>query len=570
MASVWLKVEPDVLWFNGIMSSTLAIFFGHDSALSVMNTQGEYVCTLEFEKINGIKHYDPSPYHSADRVLFKYTLRKCKEILARDYGIKSFGLMITKGFHPNDPGRALTGMALKEFDITEHMAMDDVQHHDLHCWSAFKSSGMNTGIVFSYDAGGDDYRGCIMRVGGTEEHKKVEYNQNPVGYMFSTLPGMLEFKHTLNGYTPIRGGDHPSEQMMYRTERLDLAGKIMGLSAYGQQPKNWEEECQWFRENIVPFAKDSNIDVYAEDYNACFMDYYKPCATAEDEIAMAWRIQKFSEILIKDIMDDVIMPEVFDYGNNVILTGGCAMNVLINQMLRDTYPEVDFYVPPNPGDSGLTMGMLARQYPDMFVPDYIHRSRTKLLDGDELQEVLDKRGEKIRIENLSDMISEGKIIGFIDLGLEIGARSLCNRSIIASASFPGIKDKINKEVKHREWFRPFAPVVRKEDVPIYFEGKNENLEHMAYALKTREEWRDTLTAINHVDDTARVQALSRHDSPWIYDLLKLQKPNVLLNTSFNISGKPILNTLEDALWVLDNRGLDAIVTPVGRHLWKIV
>lgn len=522
-----------------------------------MNAQGEYVCTLELEKINGIKHYEPSALYSTDRELFANTLRKCKEILARDYGIKSFGLMLTKGFCPSDPGTYLIPLARAEFNVHKHIAMDDVQHHDLHCWSAYKSSGMNTGIVFSYDAGGDDYRGCIMRVG--TGHKNFEYSQNPVGYMFSTLPGMLDFKHILNGYKPTK-------ENMYRTERIDLAGKIMGLSAYGQQPKNWERECQWFRSTIVPLLKSPRV----LNFDRYFMDYYKPCATAEDEIAMAWRIQKFSELLVKDIMNNQIMPEIFDYGNNVILTGGCAMNVLINQMLRDTYPEVDFYVPPNPGDSGLPMGMLARHNPDMFVPDNIHRSRTKLLDYNKLQELLDKRGKKIRIENLSDMISEGMIIGFIDLGLEIGARSLCNRSIIASASFPGIKDKINKEVKHREWFRPFAPVVRKEDVPVYFEGKNENLEHMAYALKTKEEWRDILTAINHIDDTARVQALSRHDSPWIYDLLKLQNPNVLLNTSFNISGKPILNTLEDALWVLDNRGLDAIVTPVGRHLWKIV
>ena len=92
---------------------------------------------------------------------------------------------------------------------------------------------------------------------------------------------------------------------------------------------------------------------------------------------------------------------------------------------------------------------------------------------------------------------------------------------------------------------------------------------MNYALETRETWREKLSAVNHIDNTARVQALRKHESPWIYQLLDKRSPYVLLNTSFNIGGKPILNTLEDALWILDNRDLDHVIIVHDNKLMKI-
>ena len=125
-----------------------------------------------------------------------------------------------------------------------------------------------------------------------------------------------------------------------------------------------------------------------------------------------------------------------------------------------------------------------------------------------------------------------------------------------------MKDILNHKVKHREWYRPFAPVCRLEDASKYFEWKGES-RHMLYCPRVREEWQEKLSSITHVDGTARLQTVTREQNEWLYDLLTVfeQKAGhgVLLNTSFNIAGKPILNTIADAMWVLNNSQMDYLV-----------
>jgi carbamoyltransferase len=126
----------------------------------------------------------------------------------------------------------------------------------------------------------------------------------------------------------------------------------------------------------------------------------------------------------------------------------------------------------------------------------------------------------------------------------------------------GIKDVLNSRVKGREYYRPFAPVVRLEDVNEYFEWDKES-RWMSFCPKVREEYRDILSAITHVDGTARVQTVTREQNEFLYDLLtaidKLIGIGVLLNTSFNVDGKPILNSYKEGMWVLNNKELDGVV-----------
>mgnify|MGYP003308215752 FL=1 len=121
---------------------------------------------------------------------------------------------------------------------------------------------------------------------------------------------------------------------------------------------------------------------------------------------------------------------------------------------------------------------------------------------------------------------------------------------------------MNKKIKNREWFRPFSPIVRLEDLNKYFEWTKES-RCMTFSPPVREEYRDKLSSVTHVDGTARVQTVTRDQNEFIYDLLTmLDKKNgcgILLNTSFNIAGKPILNTYKDALWMLDNKDISGLV-----------
>jgi carbamoyltransferase len=163
---------------------------------------------------------------------------------------------------------------------------------------------------------------------------------------------------------------------------------------------------------------------------------------------------------------------------------------------------------------------------------------------------------------LVDDLEKGKIVGVVRGNSEHGPRALGNRSIICSPAISDMKDILNEKVKHREWYRPFAPVVRLEDVSEYFEWDRES-RWMSFCPKVKEEWRERLPAITHVDNTARVQTVTREQNEWLYDLLTNFKEKtgigVLLNTSFNVNGKPILSTYKDAFHIYDTTDIDGLI-----------
>ena len=166
------------------------------------------------------------------------------------------------------------------------------------------------------------------------------------------------------------------------------------------------------------------------------------------------------------------------------------------------------------------------------------------------------------IEQLVEDLTTGKIIGVARGRAEHGPRALGNRSILCNPSLPDMKDVLNEKVKHREWYRPFAPVVRLEDVSEYFEWDKE-ARWMSFCPKVKEEWREKLAAITHVDGTARVQTVTKEQNEWLYDLLTAFKAKtgvgVLLNTSFNVDGKPILSTVKDAFKILESTEMDGVL-----------
>jgi carbamoyltransferase len=168
-------------------------------------------------------------------------------------------------------------------------------------------------------------------------------------------------------------------------------------------------------------------------------------------------------------------------------------------------------------------------------------------------------GEEITIDDMVDHLKNGKIIGFIQGNIELGARALGNRSILCDPSIPDMKDILNAKVKKREWYRPFGPMCRLEDAHIWFESPTfDNMQFMSFTPDVKEEYRDVFPSITHVDGTARLQTVTKESNPFIYELLtKFETP--LLNTSFNVQGKPILNRLEHALKVLHETDLDYVV-----------
>lgn len=260
--------------------------------------------------------------------------------------------------------------------------------------------------------------------------------------------------------------------------------------------------------------------------------------------------------------------------NNLALSGGCALNSSYNGLILQRTPFQNLHVPPAPGDDGNALGAaFLAFYEDQ--PRVKRKPRTQLpYLGSPLSRPTRARMVKFsgfrKLEHLprrihehtAQLLAQGQIIGWIQGRAEFGPRALGNRSIVADPRPRDMKDKINRRVKFREEFRPFAPSILDENGAEYFVDYQTS-PYMERTLLFRPEVRKKVPAVVHVDNTGRLQSLKRAWNPRYYDLVfsfyKLTGIPLILNTSFNIMGKPIIHSIEDALGVFLTTGLDALV-----------
>jgi carbamoyltransferase len=164
------------------------------------------------------------------------------------------------------------------------------------------------------------------------------------------------------------------------------------------------------------------------------------------------------------------------------------------------------------------------------------------------------------VRNIAKKLNEGKIVGWYQGPCEFGSRALGHRSILANPTIVGMKDKINKTVKKREEFRPFAPMVIKDKQHVYF-NVTDDVPYMNQVVTVKDEYLDKLPAVTHVDGTARIQTVYKHTI--MYDLLlefeKLSGYPILLNTSFNIKDKTMVLTPKDAIDTFHNTDIDLLI-----------
>jgi carbamoyltransferase len=257
----------------------------------------------------------------------------------------------------------------------------------------------------------------------------------------------------------------------------------------------------------------------------------------------------------------------------LVIAGGTALNSVANGRLVRESGFLDLYVMPGAGDNGTAIGAAYYVYnsilgqPRTYVHDdpfvgtgYGNPAIQKILVESKLEHQYVPDGD---LEIMTaDLLQRGYIIGWFQGRMEIGPRSLGNRSILANPTLPDMKDKINAQVKHREAFRPFAPSCPIEDTPRFFE-QNVADPFMLKVCRVRDDKQAVIPAITHVDGTARLQTVHRETNPRYYRLLKefekLSGVPVLLNTSFNVMGEPIVESPLDAIRCFFTTGLDYLV-----------
>ena len=251
------------------------------------------------------------------------------------------------------------------------------------------------------------------------------------------------------------------------------------------------------------------------------------------------------------------------------------MVVRLNQrtLTKKGNMDEEIFVPPNPNDCGLASGMILDHIKPKKAIDLTY-SGTEVLDKDRLMYYIEQqRGIELKYSDVCDDLMKGHIIGCVRGSSEHGPRALGNRSILCNPGMLKMKEVLNQKVKNREWYRPFAPVCRLEDVNKYFNFKDES-RFMSFCPTVKAKWRKKLSSITHVDNTARIQTVTKEQNEWLYNLLtefeKISGFGVLLNTSFNVNRKPILSSYAEAMEVFKNTRMDKLILEDYYIKWKHV
>lgn len=264
--------------------------------------------------------------------------------------------------------------------------------------------------------------------------------------------------------------------------------------------------------------------------------------------------------------------------DKVVISGGSALNCVANGKILNTTGFKKIFVPPFPDDSGCSIGAAFYVHNQLMNKKKKFYLRTNYLGPSysdlEIERILidykiNYKKSKNITKEVANLISEGKIIGWFQGGIEFGDRALGNRSILADPRDSTMKDKVNKTVKYREEFRPFAPAILAEQVNKYFE-KADYTPFMEKTYIIKKNQRKKIPAVVHVDGSGRLQTVSKDINPIFYKLIsefeKISKIPIILNTSFNLKGEPIVCSPVDAIRTFFSSGLDYLT--LGSFLIK--
>ena len=343
----------------------------------------------------------------------------------------------------------------------------------------------------------------------------------------------------------------------------------MGLAAYG----DLRDELTQLLDKMVHvdkcnlfFPKEKQITELLSALKNQFSDIFEQIPTKRADLACAGQLvfEKYMKALISNL-------HAKGKSDNLVLGGGCALNSSFNGKILEHTPFTSAHVPCAPGDDGNALGAAFLAYfednPDQrHLPSWKTPYLGSMICRDSLKRILSfvpsehitQHPGTIHRE-VANKLAEGNIIGWVQGRAEFGPRALGNRSILADPRPSEMKDLINKKVKFRENFRPFAPSVMDEFANEWFEAPISS-PYMSFTQKWRKASFEKVPAVVHKDGTGRLQTVSKQSNPKYHSLIsefhKITGIPIILNTSFNVMGKPIINSVEDAITVFHTTGLD--------------
>jgi carbamoyltransferase len=567
------------------MSVILGINAFHAGASAAVLVDGQPVAAVAEERLNRVKYYAGFPALAA---------RRCLEIAGLDFGdidhvsigrepaanrakkieyvlshpTRLLNLLKLRGSRSRlDDPRALISKGCDVDPGRLRFDTHNVEHHLAHTASAYFGSPWERAAGATFDGSGDFVTTMLSACEG--DRITVErriYVPHSLGSLYTMICEFL-------GYG--RYGDE---------------GKVMGLAPLGRDryhdvfedmvvltDDGFELNPRWFR----PFGANQGFAIdesgqmivhrhYSEAMTERFGSARDPNAPlTERDQDLAFGLQRVFEMVYMHLLNQLhgLVPT-----ERVVMAGGCALNSVANGKVFDHTPFRETWIQPAAGDDGLALGAA------------LYTSNVTLREGkrwvmrdaylgpefapDEMRRELERAGVAHRrlergplLEATVDQIVQGKVVGWFQGRMEWGPRALGNRSIVVHPGLPGMKDVLNARIKRREPFRPFAPSVLAERQAEIFEHSHPS-PFMLHVYKIRSEWRQRLVAVNHVDDTGRLQTVARDENPLYYDLIAAFERRtgipVLLNTSFN-ENEPIVCTPAEAIDCFLRTRMDVLV-----------
>ncbi len=426
----------------------------------------------------------------------------------------------------------------------------DYDHHLTHAAIACYSSPFDEAACAVIDSYGENGSMAFYRY----RNRKLERIHEAKGLNKASL-GLFYMKMTeLCGFDWLKGEEW----------------KVMGLASYGK----FDRKLYDLLSSMIvvngfdcKYVTDGFFDRLAE------LDEFKQLAQSpiEEKADVAYTGQVFFADLVTQLLNHFYDVTKCD---NLSIAGGCALNSSFNGQITQRTQFKQVYIPSAPADDGCALGSALLAYhedkPQQRKAPKLQTPYTGSTINDEAVERLMRFNETLSIAHLpgnvchttAELLAEGKLVGWVQDRAEYGPRALGNRSILADPRTAAMQDKINETVKFREMFRPFAPSVLHEHADDYFENVQES-PYMDKTLLIRESMRDKIAAVCHVDGTGRLQTVKKEWNPRFYELIdqfyQLTQVPILLNTSFNVMGKPLVHSFEDALTVFMTTGLDVLV-----------
>jgi carbamoyltransferase len=448
----------------------------------------------------------------------------------------------------------------------------DISHHVAHAYSAFAVCPFKEGALMVVDGVGS-YAADIAEEGHRIDNLSPLARESESYYRFegSTLDPLKKvWLEPVTGFLAdeffnMNGlGALYSRVSSYIFSDWNKCGEVMGLAPYGRAGQ------------VKPLVAFANGSLDVPEWTEAFDQPYLP----EDEKwesnpalqhwqDLAWRVQEDTE---RVLIERAIWLRETTGAKNLCIAGGVGLNCVANGKIVREAGYDNVWIQPAAGDDGIAIGcayyghLAIHNKPRSFVMEHAFLG-APYSDG-EVEAAAKKWFVNVKTCKAPDdditaetakVLAEEKVVGWFQGGSEFGPRALGNRSILADPRKAEMKDLLNARVKHRQAFRPFAPIVLAERASEVFEGE-EDSPFMLLAKRVHPEWKERIPAIVHVDGTARVQTVRREHNERLYRLLlafeKLTGVPVLLNTSFNIRGEPIVETPADAMKCFLSTGID--------------